>query len=100
MKEHVPSRAKVGNAHCDWKSRCKQQPHYLDAPPHEKDIETRSGSKNGGEGGIRTLANLRYPTLSAVTKSLCLNHLPGLRRIIKLAAAKNALKSCGATQQT
>ena len=54
----------------------------------------------GGEGGIPTHANLCYPTLSAVTKPLYLKHLAGLRRIIKLAAAKNTLKSRRATQQT
>jgi hypothetical protein len=54
----------------------------------------------GGEGGIPTHAILRYPTLSAVTKSLYLMHLVGLRRITKLAAAKNRFKSRRATQQT
>jgi len=37
---------------------------------------------------------------SAVTKSLYLKHLTGLRSIIKLAAVKNTLKSRRATQQT
>jgi hypothetical protein len=56
--------------------------------------------ENGGEGGIRTHANPCYPTLSAVTKSLYLKHLAALRRIIKVAAVKNTLKSRHATQQT
>ena len=56
--------------------------------------------RNGREGGIPTHAKPCYPTLSAVTKSLYLKHLAGLRRIIKLPAVKNTLKSCRATQQT
>ena len=56
--------------------------------------------RSGGEGGIPTHAKPCYPTLSAVTKSLHLKHLVGLRRIIKLAAVENTLKSRRATQQT
>ena len=43
--------------------------------PHPKSRRNRDHGNHGGEGGIPTHAILRYPTLSAVTKSLYLKHL-------------------------